>query len=125
MFTYKKVRDKWRVMQGEHIYKLADGKPHDGGGYPELDDCLTHIRSINYTKVHSDEIQVLRQQKQPEIKRKQPEIKSESGLDVQREPEQRQQLPSKLRQASSNRSTNRSSKRVSSNRKRQSQSVSP
>ena len=125
MFTYKKVRDKWRVMQGEHIYKLADGKPHDGGGYPELDDCLTHIRSINYTKVHSDEIQVLRGQKQPEIKRKQPEIKSESGLDLQREPEQRQQLPGKLRQASSNRRANRSSKRVSSNRKRQSQPVSP
>ena len=125
MFTYKKVRDKWRVMQGEHIYKLADGKPHDGGGYPELDDCLTHIRSINYTKVHSDEIQVLRQQKQPEIKRKQPEIKSESRLDVQPEPEQRQQLPGKLRQASSNRSANRSSKRVSSNLKRQSQPVSP
>ena len=125
MFTYKKVRDKWRVMQGVHIYKLADGKPHVGGGYPELDDCLTHIRSINYTKVHSDEIQVLRQQKQPEIKRKQPEIKSESRLDVQREPEQRQQLPGKLRQASSNRSTNRSSKRGSANRKRQGQSVSP
>ena len=125
MFTYKKVRDKWRVMQGEHIYKLADGKPHDGGGYPELDDCLTHIRSINYTKVHSDEIQVLRGQKQPEIKRKQPEIKSESGLDLQRQSQQRDSIPGELPKASSNRSANRSSKRVSSNRKRQSQSVSP
>ena len=27
MFTYKKVRDKWRVMQGEHIYKLACNVP--------------------------------------------------------------------------------------------------
>ena len=125
MFTYKKVRDKWRVMQGEHIYKLADGKPHDGGGYPELDDCLTHIRSINYTKVHSDEIQVLRGQKQPEIKRKQPEIKSESGLNVQRQSQQRDSIPRELPKASSNRSANRSSKRVSSNRKRQSQPVSP
>ena len=120
MFTYKKVREKWRVMQGDHIYKLADGKPHDGGGYPELDDCLTHIRSINYTQVHSNEIQQFREQKQPEIKRKQPEIK----LDVQREPESGGIIHGKLRESDQHRDGGGKRKRPSPKRKRSGQQVS-
>ena len=120
MFTYKKVSEKWRVMKGDHINKLADGRAHDGGGYPELDDCLTHIRSINYTEVHAHEIQQFREQKQPEIKRKQPKIK----LDIQRESESGDIIHGKLREPDQHRDGGGKRKRTSPKRKRSGQQVS-
>ena len=84
MFTYKKVRDKWRVYAGDRIYKTADGKAHDGGGYTELLDCVTHIRGIATTKVERHEIHDNEGQKQSEIKHE----LTESGQHLHRQRKQ-------------------------------------
>ena len=46
MITYKKIKDKWRVVRIDEVLTNHAGEPHDGGGYDELIDCITHIRSI-------------------------------------------------------------------------------
>jgi len=46
MITYKHIKEKWRVVMNDKILTNHAGEPHDGGGYDELIDCITHIRSI-------------------------------------------------------------------------------
>lgn len=46
MISYKQIKDKWRVVMNDKILTNHAGEPHDGGGYDELIDCITHIRSI-------------------------------------------------------------------------------
>ena len=53
MITYKKIRSRWRVLYDDKVLLTPQGLAHDGGGYDELDDCLTHIRSLNIGEIEN------------------------------------------------------------------------
>ena len=46
-FDWKQEGDRYRILELGQIMLLADGQAADGGGYNELQDALTHLRSIN------------------------------------------------------------------------------
>ena len=131
-FGWKQEGERYRILELGQIMMLPDGQAADGGGYNELQDALTHLRSINYREVHLNAIHdVLRRDKEvvdpvvePKLKLK-PKRKPKVGAGVQRSAELGDGEHAELRKDARNRRGDRSGARGSSNGKRSSKRVSP
>ena len=128
-FGWRQAGDRYRILELGQIMLLPDGQAADGGGYGELQDALTHLRSINYREVHHHAIQdVLRRRKEvdePVVESKpKPKRKPKLGARVQRSAELGDGEHAELPKDSGKRSGARNGARASSSRKRKSKHVS-